>query len=54
MQVEFLKRDPHSPDKVRGNATLLNQAPFYDAFHIQQGDKMFLPANKRCDHLVII
>ncbi|MDN5434859.1 MAG: M13 family metallopeptidase, partial [Acinetobacter sp.] len=41
MQVEFLKRDPHSPDKVRGNATLLNQAPFYDAFHIQQGDKMF-------------
>jgi putative endopeptidase len=47
MQVEFLKRDPHSPDKVRGNATLLNQAPFYDAFHIQQGDKMFLPANKR-------
>lgn len=47
MQVEFLKRDPHSPDKVRGNATLLNQAPFYDAFHIQQGDKMYLPANKR-------
>ncbi|MFP6819559.1 M13 family metallopeptidase, partial [Acinetobacter sp.] len=45
MQVEFLKRDPHSPDKVRGNATLLNQAPFYDAFHIQQGDKMYLPAN---------
>ncbi|WP_434279118.1 M13 family metallopeptidase [Acinetobacter sp. CE-15] len=47
MQVEFLKRDPHSPDKVRGNTTLLNQAPFYDAFHIQQGDKMYLPANKR-------
>lgn len=47
MQVEFLKRDPHSPDKVRGNATLLNQAPFYDAFHIQQGDKMYLPTNKR-------
>lgn len=47
MQVEFLKRDPHSPDKVRGNATLLNQALFYDAFHIQQGDKMYLPANKR-------
>lgn len=47
MQVEFLKRDPHSPDKVRGNATLLNQAPFYDAFHLKQGDKMYLPANKR-------
>ncbi|MFW2012351.1 M13 family metallopeptidase [Acinetobacter bereziniae] len=47
MQVEFLKRDPHSPDKVRGNATLLNQAPFYDAFHLKQGDKMYLPVNKR-------
>ncbi|WP_287912473.1 M13 family metallopeptidase [Acinetobacter sp.] len=47
MQVELLKRDPHSPDKVRGNATLLNQTPFYDAFHLKQGDKMYLPANKR-------
>ena len=40
LQVEYIKRDPHSPDKVRGNATLLNQTPFYDAFKIKQGDKM--------------
>ena len=46
-QIIYLKSDSHSPDKVRGNATLLNQAPFYDAFKIKQGDKMYLPANKR-------
>lgn len=46
-QIVYLKSDTHSPDKVRGNATLLNQTPFYDAFKIKQGDKMYLPTNKR-------
>ena len=46
-QIVYLKSDPHSPDKVRGNATLLNQTPFYDAFKIKQGDRMYLPEDKR-------
>ncbi len=46
-QIELLKSDPHSPDKVRANATLMNQTPFYDAFKIKAGDKMYLPAEKR-------
>ncbi len=47
MQIEFIKRDPHSPDEVRGNATLKNQTHFYDAFVVKEADKMYLPKNKR-------
>lgn len=43
----YLKTDPHSPDAVRGNGTLKNQTPFYDAFGIKQGDKMYLPPESR-------
>lgn len=39
LQIEYIKRDTHSPDGVRGNATLRNQAPFYDAFKLKEGDK---------------
>ena len=46
-QIEYLKSDPHSPSAVRANATLKNQQPFYDAFKLKEGDKMYLPANKR-------
>lgn len=46
-QVELIKSDPHSPNKVRSNATLVNQTPFYEAFGLKQGDEMYLPANKR-------
>lgn len=46
-QLEYLKSDPHSPGKVRGNGTLLNQKPFYDAFGVKQGDKMYLAPEKR-------
>ena len=47
LQIEYIKRDTHSPDAVRGNATLRNQAPFYDAFKLKEGDKMYLPTEKR-------
>lgn len=45
--IVYLKTDPHSPDKVRGNGALVNQTPFYDAFKIKEGDKMYLPPEKR-------
>lgn len=46
-QLEYLKSDPHSPNKVRGNVTLLNQTPFYDAFGVKKGDQMYLAPEKR-------
>lgn len=45
--IVYLKTDPHSPDKVRANGALVNQAPFYDAFKIKEGDKMYLSPEKR-------
>ena len=46
-QIEYLKSDSHSPGKVRANATLKNQSPFYDAFEIKEGDGMYLPKKER-------
>lgn len=45
--IEYIKTDPHSPPKVRGNGALLNQTPFYKAFGIEAGDKMYLPKSER-------
>ena len=45
--IVYLKTDPHSPDKVRANGALVNQVPFYDAFKIKEGDKMYLAPEKR-------
>ncbi len=39
--------DPHSPAMYRVNGPLMNFAPFYTAFNIKEGDKMFVPADKR-------
>ena len=33
--------DPHSPPMYRVNGPLMNFAPFYEAFGVKQGDKMF-------------
>ena len=41
------KTDPHSLGKWRVNGTLRNLQPFYDAFDIKAGDKMFLPEEER-------
>lgn len=35
------KTDPHSLAKNRVNVTLRNIAPFFEAFDIKEGDKMF-------------
>jgi putative endopeptidase len=39
--------DPHSPAMYRVNGPLSNFAPFYTAFNVKEGDKMFVPEEKR-------
>ena len=43
----LIKADPHSPGEFRANGTLRNMAPFYDAFGVKDGDKMFLQSADR-------
>jgi putative endopeptidase len=45
--IYFLKTDTHSPPPLRGFAPLRNQAGFYAAFGVKEGDKMYLPPDKR-------
>ena len=45
--VVRIKSDRHSPDAVRGYATLRNQPGFYQAFGLKPGDKMYLPPEQR-------
>lgn len=48
--AEILSRtesDPHSLGRYRVNATLRNIEPFYTAFDIVEGDKMFMPEAER-------
>jgi len=42
-----IKSDPHSPDRIRGTVPEMNQATFYGAFDVKQGDKMYLPPEQR-------
>lgn len=46
-QRMYANLDPHSPAMYRVNGPLSNFAPFYAAFNVKQGDKMFLPEDKR-------
>lgn len=39
--------DPHSPGEFRANGPLSNFEPFYKAFGVQPGDKMYRPENIR-------
>jgi predicted metalloendopeptidase len=45
--ITYLKSDPHSPDQSRTNGTLVNQQGFYETFGAKEGDKMYLPPEKR-------
>lgn len=51
MKDEFLRlwinNNPHAPPMWRVNGPLMNSTPFYEAFHVQPGDKMFLPDSAR-------
>lgn len=39
--------DPHSPGMYRVKGPLMNFTPFYNAFNVQPGDKMYKPLDKR-------
>jgi putative endopeptidase len=45
--INQVKTDPHSPGQFRANGTLRNQAAFYEAFGIKEGDKMYLKPEDR-------
>jgi putative endopeptidase len=45
--VQRVKTDPHSPPAVRGTAPVVNQEGFYAAFGVKEGDKMYLPSERR-------
>lgn len=48
--TEMLRRltvDSHSPPEFRCNGVIRNLPEFYDAFGVKQGDKLWLPAEKR-------
>ena len=51
MKEEFLRlwinNNPHSPPSWRVNGPLMNTTPFYNAFNVKPGDKMFLPKEDR-------
>lgn len=49
-EAEILSRtksDPHSLGRWRVNAQMPNLQPFYDAFDVKEGDKMFMPVEER-------
>lgn len=45
--IAWIKANPHSPNEIRGTVPELNQASFYEAFGIKDGDKMYLPPEQR-------
>ncbi|NOU50044.1 M13 family metallopeptidase [Pseudoalteromonas sp. JBTF-M23] len=44
---ERLVTDNHSPAEYRANGSLTNFTPFYEAFALKEGDKLYKPANER-------
>jgi putative endopeptidase len=44
---QLMETDPHSPSFARVNAVLRNFDPFYAAFKVKPGDKMYLPPAER-------
>src|SRR5690606_25955412 len=44
---QLIKIDPHSPAKWRAIGPLSNFEPFYKAFDVKEGDKMYRPENER-------
>ena len=39
--------DPHAPGEFRTNGTVIHMQAFYDAFDVKEGDKMYVPVEKR-------
>jgi putative endopeptidase len=47
LQRSVMLTDPHSPDENRTNGVLRNFDPWYKAFNIKPGDKLYLPPEER-------
>lgn len=45
--LQLIKIDPHSPGEWRANGPLSNFEPFYKAFNVKEGDKMYRPDAER-------
>lgn len=43
----YVNTNSHSPAQWRVNGPLMNTTPFYNAFNVQPGDKMYKPENER-------
>lgn len=43
----YVNTNPHSPPQWRVNGPLMNFTPFYKAFNVQPGDKMYKPEEER-------
>ncbi|WP_460981309.1 M13 family metallopeptidase [Spirosoma fluminis] len=43
----YVNTNPHSPARWRVNGPLMNFTPFYKAFNVQPGDKMYKPETDR-------
>jgi putative endopeptidase len=43
----YVNTNPHSPARWRVNGPLMNFTPFYKAFNVQPGDKMYKPEKDR-------
>lgn len=43
----YVNTNSHSPARWRVNGPLMNFTPFYKAFNVQPGDKMYKPENER-------
>ncbi|WP_096385474.1 M13 family metallopeptidase [Mycoplasmopsis bovigenitalium] len=43
----LLEQDPHAPAELRANIQAANREEFIEEFSIKNGDKMFIPAEKR-------
>lgn len=43
----YVNTNPHSPAMWRVNGPLMNFTPFYEAFDVKEGDKMFKPEGER-------
>ena len=46
-QRQLMQTDPHSPDKARINEVLRNFDPWYQAFAVKPGDKLYLAPKDR-------
>ncbi len=45
--VELAKTDPHPPSPFRVNCVVTHADSFYDTYHLEQSDKLYLPSDKR-------